>query len=46
MMASPISVVPTRLPPSDMMSAVRSPFASAAAIALSIRSASRPMLNE
>ena len=40
MIASPISLVPTSLLPADLMSAVRRPLASAAAIAWSIRSAS------
>src|SRR5262249_50750424 len=44
--ASPICAVPTSLQPSDLMSAVRRPCASAAAIARSIRSASLPMLKE
>ena len=44
--ASPISVVPITVVPSDLMSAVRKPLSSVAAIALSIRSASLPMSNE
>ena len=43
---SPISAVVTILAPSDLMSAVRSPCASAAAIAASIRSASLAILSE
>ena len=46
MTASPICDVVTILAPSDLMSAVRSPLSSVAAIALSIRSASLPMSNE
>ena len=46
MTASPISDVVTILAPSDLMSAVRNPFSSVAAIARSIRSASLPMSKE
>src|SRR6516162_3768814 len=45
-MASPILDVETTLQPSDLMSAVRKPLASVAAMAASRRSASAPMLNE
>ena len=44
--ASPICVVLAAVMPSDLMSAVRSPLASTAAIAASILSASAPMSNE
>ena len=44
--ASPISVVETAVVPSDLMSAVRRPRASTAAIAASSLSASAPMSNE
>src|SRR5262249_51547187 len=44
--ASPICAVVTTLAPSDLMSAVRSPCASAAAIAWSIWSASLAILSE
>ena len=44
--ASPICVVLTAVVPSDLMSAVRRPLASTAAIAASTLSASAPMSNE
>jgi hypothetical protein len=44
--ASPICVVFTAVVPSDLMSAVRRPFASTAAMAASSLSASSPMSNE
>ena len=46
MIASPIAAVPTVVVPADAMSAVRRPFASAAAIAASIMSASFIIPNE
>ena len=46
MIASPMSPVLRTLVPSDLMSAVRSPLSSVAAIAWSIRSASLPMSKE